>query len=83
MSVVCAAVVLREQAKTKAAYRLVLEEQTKTKTAYTNETAPGRGGRARLRLARCSVDELFQVSEEELADKGGMERLASACSIRC
>ena len=82
VSVVCAAVVLAEQAKTEAAYKLARDEQAKTETAYksaaaaaTSERQRAEEAEARLRLARRSVDELFQLSEEELADKRGMDRL--------
>jgi serine/threonine protein kinase len=82
VSLACAAVVFGEQAKTEAAYKQVLIEQAKTEAAFRREAAAAQNERrraeeaeARLRLARRSVDELFQLSEEELADRGGMERL--------
>ncbi len=74
--------VLDEQAKTEAAYQLVLEAKAKTETALRSAAAAAASAQqraeeaeARLRLARRSVDELFQLSEEELANWGGMERL--------
>jgi serine/threonine protein kinase len=82
VSVVCAVLVLDEQGKTKKAYELVVGEQKKTEAAYRSAAAAAARERqraeeaeARLRLARRSVDELFQLSEEELADRGGTERL--------
>src|SRR5262249_26992293 len=82
VSLASTGLVLGEQAKTAKAYQLVLDEQAKRGGAY--KEAGGADGKerqraeeagARLRLARRSVDELFQLSEEELADKGGMDRL--------
>jgi eukaryotic-like serine/threonine-protein kinase len=54
---------------------LILGEQAKAKAAYKNETKRAEEAEARLRLARRAVDELIQVSEEELVEKPGMERL--------
>jgi serine/threonine protein kinase len=75
VSVASTGLVLGEQAKTAKAYQLVLDEQAKKEAAYNNERQRAEEAEARLRLARRSVDELFQLSEEELADKGGMDRL--------
>jgi hypothetical protein len=81
-SVVVSAVVLGERAETKKAYTLVLAEKEKTEAAYKAAAASAESeqrraeeAEARLRLARRSVNELFQLSEEELADRRGMDRL--------
>ncbi len=65
-SLVSAALVRAEQDRTKA-------EQQKTEQAYRRERQRAEEAEARLRLARRSVDELIQVSEQELADRPGME----------
>ena len=58
----------REQERTK-------QEQRKAEEAYRRERQRAEEAEARFRLARRSVDELIQVSEEELADRPGMEGL--------
>jgi serine/threonine protein kinase len=67
-SLVSAALVRAEQDKTKA-------EQQKTEQAYRRERQRAEEAEARLRLARRSVDELIQVSEQELANQPGTERV--------
>lgn len=67
-SLVSAALVRREQAKT-------LAEQRKAESAYGRERQRAEEAEARFRLARRSVDELIRVSEEELAHRPGMEGL--------
>ena len=67
-SLVSAALVRAEQDRTKA-------EQRKTEQAYHRERQRAEEAEARLRLARRSVDELIQVSEQELADRPGTERV--------
>jgi serine/threonine protein kinase len=54
---------------------LVLGEQAKTEAAYERERQRAEEAEARFRLARQAVDELFRVSEVELADKPGTEWL--------
>ena len=67
-SLVSAGLVHAEQDRTK-------QEQRKAEDAYRRERQRAEEAEARLRLARRSVDELIQVSEEELADRPGMERV--------
>ena len=67
-SMVSTALVRGEQAKT-------LAEQRKAESAYRRERQRAEEAEARFRLARRSVDELIQVSEEELAHRPGMEGL--------
>jgi serine/threonine protein kinase len=50
-------------------------EQQKAEEAFQRERQRADEAEARLRLARRAVDELFRVSEEELADRPGMEWL--------
>jgi serine/threonine protein kinase len=50
-------------------------EQAKAEAAATSERQRANEALARLRLAQQAVDELFRVSEEELAGKPGTERL--------
>jgi serine/threonine protein kinase len=65
-SLVSTALIRGEQARTRA-------EQQRTEEAYRRERQRAEEAEARFRLARRSVDELIQVSEEELADRPGME----------
>jgi hypothetical protein len=65
-SLVSSALIRGEQARTR-------EEQQRTEEAYRRERQRAEEAEARFRLARRSVDELIQVSEEELADRPGME----------
>jgi serine/threonine protein kinase len=65
-SLVSAALVRGEQDKTKA-------EKHNAEEAYRRERQRAEEAEARLRLARRSVDELIQVSEQELADRPGTE----------
>jgi serine/threonine protein kinase len=65
-SLISAALIRAEQGRTKA-------EQQKAEAAYHRERLRAEEAEARFRLARQSVDELVQVSEEELADRPGME----------
>jgi eukaryotic-like serine/threonine-protein kinase len=67
-SLVSTALVRREQKKTQA-------EQQKAESAYHRERQRALEVEARFRLARRAVDELIQVSEEELAHRQGMEGL--------
>src|SRR5207248_2482108 len=65
-SLVSVALIRGEQNRTQA-------EQHKAEEAYRRERQRAEEAEARLRLARRSVDELIQVSEQELADRPGME----------
>jgi serine/threonine protein kinase len=65
-SLVSAALLRAEQGRT-------LAEQRRAEEAYQLERQRAEEAEARFRLARRSVDELIQVSEEELADRPGME----------
>jgi serine/threonine protein kinase len=65
-SLVSAALLRGEQGKTR-------EEQRKAETAYRHERQRAEEAEARFRLARRSVDELIRLSEEELADRPGLE----------
>ncbi len=67
-SLVSAALVHAEQDRTR-------QEQRKAEEAYRRERQRAEEAESRLRLARRSVDELIQVSEEELADRPGTERV--------
>ena len=67
-SIVSAALLHAEQDRTK-------QEQRKAEEAYRRERQRAEEAESRLRLARRSVDELIQVSEEELADRPGTERV--------
>ena len=63
-----AALLRLEQGRTKAAQR-------EAEAAYERERLRAEEAEAQYRLARRSVDELIQVSEEELAHRQGMEGL--------
>jgi eukaryotic-like serine/threonine-protein kinase len=52
-----------------------LAEQQKVEEAYRRERERAALAEARFRLARSSVDEMFRISQEELADRPGLERL--------
>jgi serine/threonine protein kinase len=52
---------------------LIRAEQAKTKAAYERDQQHFNEAEQRLLLARKSVDEMIQVSEEELAGRPGME----------
>jgi serine/threonine protein kinase len=67
-SLVSAALVRREQART-------LAEQRRAEAAYRQERRRAEEAEARFRLARRAVDELIRASEEELAHRPGMEGL--------
>jgi serine/threonine protein kinase len=67
-SVITAALVGTEQERTRAA-------QNRAEDAYVRARERAIEAEARLALARRAVDELFSVSEEELADRPGMEML--------
>jgi eukaryotic-like serine/threonine-protein kinase len=67
-SLVSTAFVRREQKRT-------LAEQHRAESAYHRERQRALEAEARFRLARRAVDELIQVSEEELAHRQGMEGL--------
>jgi serine/threonine protein kinase len=65
-SLTSAALIRGEQGRTRAA-------QLRAESAYHRERQRAEEAEARFRLARRSVDELVQVSEEELADRPGLE----------
>jgi hypothetical protein len=65
-SLVSAALLRGEQGRTRA-------EQHKAETAYRQERQRAEEAEARFRLAKRSVDELIRLSEEELADRPGLE----------
>src|SRR5262249_5737020 len=67
-SLVSTFLIRNEQARTSA-------EQQKTVEAYRRERQRAALAEARFRLARSSVDEMFRISQEELADRPGLERL--------
>jgi serine/threonine protein kinase len=67
-SLLSAALVGAEQERTRA-------EQRRTEEAYRRERQRAQEAEARFVLARRAVDELFRVSEEELADRPGQELL--------
>jgi len=67
-SVLSAALVGAEQERTRI-------EQRRAEEAYQRERLRAEEAEARFVLARRAVDELFRVSEEELADRPGMEML--------
>jgi eukaryotic-like serine/threonine-protein kinase len=67
-SVLLAALVGAEQERTRA-------EQRRAEDAYRREQQRAEEAEARLALARRAVDELFRVSEEEIADRPGTELL--------
>src|SRR5262249_23176577 len=66
-SLVSTALIRVEQGRTRA-------EQQRTEEAYRRERQRAEEAEARFHLARRSVNELIQVSEEELADRPGTER---------
>ena len=57
-----------EQERTRA-------EQQNAEEAYQRERQRALEAEARFRLARRSVDEMFRISQEELADRPGLEGL--------
>jgi serine/threonine protein kinase len=65
-SVVSMALIREEQQRTKA-------EQQKAELAYEGERQRAEEAAARFQLARRSVDEMIQISEEELTDRPAME----------
>jgi serine/threonine protein kinase len=65
-SVLSAALIRGEQERTRV-------ERERAEAAYVRERARAEEAESRLHLARRAVDELVQVSEEELADRPGME----------
>jgi hypothetical protein len=67
-SLVSALLIRSEQQRTK-------EEQHKAEEAYRLERQRAEEAEARFRLARRSVDEMFRISQEELADRPGLEGL--------
>ena len=67
-SVVSMALVGAEQERTRT-------EQHRAEDAYQGERLRAEEAETRLTLARRAIDELFRVSEEELADRPGMEML--------
>ncbi len=54
---------------------LIRVEQRKAEAAYEREKQRAQEAEARFRLAKRSVDEMIQVSEEELADKPNLQGL--------
>lgn len=67
-SLLSAALIGAEQERTRAAQR-------RAEDAYQRERQRAEEAETRFVLARRAVDELFRVSEEELADRPGMETL--------
>ena len=67
-SVLSAALIGAEQERTRI-------EQRRAEEAYQRERLRAEEAETRFVLARRAVDELFRVSEEELADRPGMEML--------
>jgi serine/threonine protein kinase len=67
-SLASALLIRSEQQRTK-------EEQHRTEEAYRLERQRAEEAEARFRLARRSVDEMFRISQEELADRPGLEGL--------
>lgn len=67
-SLISTVLIRREQGRTWVA-------QQKAESAYRHERQRAEEAETRFRLARRSVDELIQVSEEELAHRPGMEGL--------
>jgi serine/threonine protein kinase len=51
------------------------DAQRKAEEAYERERQRAEEAEARFRLARRSVDEMFRISQEELADRPGLEGL--------
>ena len=68
VSMISTVLVRREQKKT-------LIQQQRSDSAYRRERQRAEEAEERFRLARRAVDELIQVSEEELAHRQGMEGL--------
>ncbi|HEV3440409.1 MAG TPA: protein kinase [Gemmata sp.] len=64
-----------EQERTLTEQQRTLTEQQRAEEAYQRERQRAEEAKARLTLARRAVDELFRMSEEELADRPGMEML--------
>lgn len=69
------ALIAREQWKTKAAYQQLSEEQQRTREAYDAEAKERAKAQQSFRQARQIVDFLFEVSEQELADKPELQDL--------
>ena len=69
------ALIAREQWKTKAAYQQLSEEQERTREAYDAEAKERAKAEQSFRQARQIVDFLFEVSEQELADKPELQDL--------
>jgi serine/threonine protein kinase len=67
-SLVSAVLIRNEQQRT-------ADEQHKAVEAYRRERQRAEEAEARFRLARRSVDEMFRISQEELADRPGLEGL--------
>jgi RNA polymerase sigma-70 factor (subfamily 1) len=67
-SLVSTALIRGEQGRTRA-------ERQRAEEAYRRERQRAEEAQARFRLARRAVDELIEVSEEELADRPGMGTL--------
>jgi serine/threonine protein kinase len=67
-SLVSALLIRGEQERTRA-------EQRNAEEAYQRERQRAAEAEARFRLARRSVDEMFRISQEELADRPGREGL--------
>jgi hypothetical protein len=67
-SLVSTLLIRGEQGRTRA-------EQRRAEAAYRLERQRAAVAEARFHLARRSVDELFRISEEELADRPGLEGL--------
>jgi serine/threonine protein kinase len=67
-SLLSAVLIRGEQARTEI-------EQRKAEEAYQRERQRSEEAEARFALARRSVDEMFRISQEELADRPGLEGL--------
>jgi serine/threonine protein kinase len=65
-SLLSALLIRAEQERTRA-------EQRNAERAYRRERQRAEEAEARFRLARRSVDEMFRISQEELADRPGLE----------
>jgi serine/threonine protein kinase len=71
----CAAMLLLLSAGSLVSAVLIHGEQQKAQEAYQRERQRADEAEAQFRLARRSVDELFRVSEEELAQNPGAQAL--------
>lgn len=72
-SLLSALMIRSEQERTRFEKQRTLEEQQRAEDSYQRERQRADEAKTRLALARRAVDELFRTSEEELADRPGME----------